>query len=481
MVSMDGANISDVHYSDITVSGVASPIMEKIGTRRRCGNSPGIGHISNITYDRVTLSGKSSPQYSPTIWGQSGSNQISNVTFNDVNITVPGGHAAVGTGVPSDNGDYNPNSIGTRPAYGWYIHNANNITFNNSSVRFQSSDARPAVIANTGSQICFNHFTAQRGTASTDMLFQSINGYGVSSDSVNTAGGALRVSQTGSTVSTNCGTPPTSSSPSPTSPSPTPTQGPPNRFEAESGTCAGTIDSNHLNFSGTGFCNTNNAVGSTLSLPVTAGAAGAYNLTVHYANSSGADRPMSVAVNGSTVASNQSFPVTANWDTWADRTVTANLNAGSNTVLFTSTTAGGGPNIDYVDVNPSNTTTPTRVEAESGTCDGTIDSNHLGFSGTGFCNTTNATGSTASLTLNAASAGPAQVTVRFANGTTSDRPMSIAVNGTTVVGSQSFPVTANWDTWATATVTLNLNAGTNTLLFTSTTAGGGPNLDYIEF
>jgi hypothetical protein len=222
-------------------------------------------------------------------------------------------------------------------------------------------------------------------------------------------------------------------------------------------------------------------VGSTLSLPVTAGTAGAYSLTVHYANSSGADRPMSVAVNGSTVASNQSFPVTANWDTWADRTVTANLNAGSNTVLFTSTTAGGGPNIDYVDVNPSNTTTPTRVEAESGTCDGTIDSNHLGFSGTGFCNTTNAMGSTASLTLDAGSAGPTQVTVRFANGTTSDRPMSIALNGSTVVGSQSFPVTANWDTWATATVSLNLAAGVNTIVFTSTTAGGGPNLDYLEY
>src|SRR6266545_2946329 len=50
MVSMDGANISDVHYRDITMSGVASPIMQKIGTRRRCGNSPGVGHISNITY-----------------------------------------------------------------------------------------------------------------------------------------------------------------------------------------------------------------------------------------------------------------------------------------------------------------------------------------------------------------------------------------------------------------------------------------------
>jgi hypothetical protein len=212
---------------------------------------------------------------------------------------------------------------------------------------------------------------------------------------------------------------------------------------------------------------------------VSVASAGSYALRVHYANGTTADRPMSIAVNGATVVSNQSFPVTANWDTWADATVPASLDAGSNTVLFTSTTAGGGPNIDYVEVNP--TSTPTRVEAESGTCDGTVDNNHLGFSGTGFCNTTNAVGSTLTLTVNAASAGAVPVRVHFANGTTSDRPMSVSVNGTVQVASQSFPVTANWDTWADATVTLNLAGGANTVVFTSTTAGGGPNIDYIEY
>jgi hypothetical protein len=28
--------------------------MQKIGTRRRCGDSPGVGSISNITYQNVT-------------------------------------------------------------------------------------------------------------------------------------------------------------------------------------------------------------------------------------------------------------------------------------------------------------------------------------------------------------------------------------------------------------------------------------------
>ena len=110
-----------------------------------------------------------------------------------------------------------------------------------------------------------------------------------------------------------------SPTPSPTVSADDPPTGPANRFEAESGTCDGTIDSNHLNFSGTGFCNTTNAVGSTLSLPVTVPSAGSYNLTVHYANGTTSDRPMSIAVNGTTVAASQSFPVTANWDTWVGR------------------------------------------------------------------------------------------------------------------------------------------------------------------
>ena len=252
------------------------------------------------------------------------------------------------------------------------------------------------------------------------------------------------------------------------------------RFEAESGTCAGTIDSNHTGFSGTGFCNTTNATGSTLSLPVSVSTAGSYSLTVHFSNGTTSDRPMSIAVNGTIVVPSQSFPVTANWDTWTDATITATLNAGSNTILFTSTTSGGGPNIDYVDVTAQSTGGgATKYEAENGVCQGTIDSNHLNFSGTGFCNTNNATGASMTWTVPSATASNTAVTFHYANGTTGSRPATVSANGT-VVGTLTFPVTANWDTWADATITLPLIAGTNTIAVTSTQAGGDPNLDYLS-
>src|SRR5262249_51190176 len=134
MVSMDGAKISNVRHSDITLSGTTSPIMLKVGTRKRCGNNPGVGDISDIHF--TNISGTDAGQYSPTIWGQSG-HQISNVTFDNVKLDLPGGHDAIDpTKVPSDTGDYNPRSLGTRPAYGWYLHNVSGITFTNSAVVF---------------------------------------------------------------------------------------------------------------------------------------------------------------------------------------------------------------------------------------------------------------------------------------------------------------------------------------------------------
>jgi polygalacturonase len=336
MVSMDGANISDVHYRDITMSNVHSPIMLKIGTRKRCGNSPGVGHIGpNITFDNVTGVGNTT-DYSPTIWGQSGSNHVNGVTFNNVNLTVPGGHGTMGTGVPSDSGDYNPKSLGTRPAYGWYLHNADNIKFTGSSVKFAKNDGRPAVIANTGSNIAFDHFTAQRGSDSpADMIFQSISGYCVS-NSANTSGGALRITNTSSTQT--CATPP-----------------PPNRHEAEDATysAGSTVDSNHAGFSGTGFVNTPNAAGSYVEWTVNAAQAGNATVTIAYANGQASgqtvDRPTDVTVNGALVKAAQSFPGTPNWDTWQTVTLTVPLVAGANTVRLTATTANGAPNLDYLD------------------------------------------------------------------------------------------------------------------------------------
>jgi len=123
---------------------------------------------------------------------------------------------------------------------------------------------------------------------------------------------------------------------------------------------------------------------------------------------------------------------------------------------------------------------PNRYEAENASItQGVVESNHLGFSGSGFVNYNNVVGSSVQWTVNAAAAGPATVTIRFANGSTTNRPMDIFVNGVLVVGGLSFGGTGSWDTWQNRTVTVNLNAGSNTVRATATTANGGPNVDYL--
>jgi hypothetical protein len=125
---------------------------------------------------------------------------------------------------------------------------------------------------------------------------------------------------------------------------------------------------------------------------------------------------------------------------------------------------------------------PTRYEAESSpaVCTGTIDANWAGFSGSGFCNATNAVGAYAQFTVNASAAGTATLGVRFANGGTSARPANLIVNGSTVQA-PSFEGTGAWSTWVTKTLTVPVNAGSNTIRLDPTTSGGLPNVDHLDF
>jgi alpha-L-fucosidase 2 len=235
-----------------------------------------------------------------------------------------------------------------------------------------------------------------------------------------------------------------------------------NTYQAENATISqGVVESNHAGFTGSGFVNLDNVVGSFVDFTV---AGPANQVRVRYANGTTTSRPMTV--NGLTV----DFPPTGNWDTWATATVPLSLGGGTQHVRLTSSTANGGPNLDSLTVvtNPP----PTQYQAETAVISqGLVESNHLGFTGSGFVNLDNVVGSFVEFTVN----GPASsVDIRFSNGTTTNRPMT--VNGVTV----DFPGTGNWDTWSIKSVPLSLGSGPQTIRLTSTTANGGPNLDRLD-
>lgn len=253
----------------------------------------------------------------------------------------------------------------------------------------------------------------------------------------------------------------------------------PTRYEAESATISqGVVESNHTGFSGTGFVNLDNVVGSYVEFSVNAASAGNGTLAIRFANGTTTNRPMDIAVNGSPVIAAQSFPGTGAWTTWQTITIATPLRAGANTIRTTATTANGGPNLDAVDVEVAAT---VDYQAESATISqGVVESNHAGYTGAGFVNLDNVVGSYVEFSVNAATAGPASLTLRFANGTTTDRPMDITVNGTVVADDRSFPGTGAWTTWQESTLNVTLSAGVNTIRATSATANGGPNLDVLR-
>ncbi|OOC54531.1 hypothetical protein NOSIN_12530 [Nocardiopsis sinuspersici] len=124
---------------------------------------------------------------------------------------------------------------------------------------------------------------------------------------------------------------------------------------------------------------------------------------------------------------------------------------------------------------------PVRHEAEHApaTCDGAIDADHPGYSGSGFCNTDNATGVAARFTVDADSPVTAALVIGYANGGSGGRPAEAVVNGSTT-GPIPFAATGAWEVWATTTITVRLDPGGNTVRLVATGSDGLPNIDYLE-
>jgi hypothetical protein len=124
----------------------------------------------------------------------------------------------------------------------------------------------------------------------------------------------------------------------------------------------------------------------------------------------------------------------------------------------------------------------TQYEAESATRSGgaNINTNHPGYTGTGFVDGyfNSATAQTL-FAVSASAAGSATVTLRYSAGNGTSTNTGLYVNGTKIKNI-SCAGTANWDTWANQTETVSLNAGNNTIAYKAETSSGSSiNLDNI--
>ncbi|MFC9688878.1 glycoside hydrolase family 88 protein [Kribbella sp. NPDC056951] len=138
------------------------------------------------------------------------------------------------------------------------------------------------------------------------------------------------------------------------------------------------------------------------------------------------------------------------------------------------------PSLPPADASPAAATTRYEAELATYSAGSSVDTNHSGFSGTGFVNTGNAVGSYVQWTVNRPQVGPATLAFGHANGTGAIRAVDITVNGTVVAKGVPYPSTGGWALWKTRVTTANLNAGANTIRVTATTADGTANLDYLD-
>jgi hypothetical protein len=269
-------------------------------------------------------------------------------------------------------------------------------------------------------------------------------------------------------------------------------------YEAENATLSGgaAVATDHTGYSGTGFVagfTDGNKGNAASTFTVSSTIADAAPVALRYSNGTGSAKTLSIYVNAVFVVQ-ASLAATANWDSWATQSQTLTLGAGSNTIAYKFDPAdSGNVNLDNITVGPTVAPTPTPTptptatpppggavyQAESAFFSGgpAVASSFSGASDaylTGF----GAAGARAIFTVN--STGHAAVAVNLRYSSAAAGTLHVYVNGG-VQHQVSLAGTGSGSTWATASDTLTLRTGLNTITYQNDSGdNGSANLDYLQ-
>ncbi len=118
-------------------------------------------------------------------------------------------------------------------------------------------------------------------------------------------------------------------------------------------------ETTNAGFDRDGYINFENLYGGYINWTLQVPEAGNYKLTFRYANGTDTNRTCRLTCNASPAYYDQAFAGTGAWTTWQDVSVVLPLLAGVNMIKTMAVTGDGGPNMDYMDVEP---TTEAAVE-----------------------------------------------------------------------------------------------------------------------
>lgn len=138
---VDGGIMDQVNISNITMTGIQTPVFMRLGSRK----NP-TGSLKNVIISGITATARSNmPSTISAVPGF----YIENVILRDIIINCKGGGipADVQRQVPEKEKDYPENRMfgWSLPAYGLYVRHARNITLNNIQFNLLQPDARPAI------------------------------------------------------------------------------------------------------------------------------------------------------------------------------------------------------------------------------------------------------------------------------------------------------------------------------------------------
>ncbi len=165
--TVDGAELSDVSISNITMRDIANaPIYIRLGARMRAPDGVPIGSLHRINISDVVIY-NADPKNGSLIMGIPG-HDIEDVKLSNIRIYYQGGgtkeQAAINP--PEEEKEYpEPYRHGDMPSYGFFIRHAKGIEFTNVEVGYMKEDLRPAFVLDDVKGAEFNLVKAQHAPA----------------------------------------------------------------------------------------------------------------------------------------------------------------------------------------------------------------------------------------------------------------------------------------------------------------------------
>ncbi|MBD5233943.1 MAG: hypothetical protein HDS65_07190 [Bacteroidales bacterium] len=139
--SVDGGNLENVQFSNITMTGVITPIFVCLNGRH------GVGTLRNVTFENITAQ---TTGIIPTLISGVPGGIIDGITMRNIVVESKGRGTAqdASTNLPENLNGYPENRMygHSNPAHGLYIRHAKNVSVDNFRINLKDEDARPAAV-----------------------------------------------------------------------------------------------------------------------------------------------------------------------------------------------------------------------------------------------------------------------------------------------------------------------------------------------